>query len=581
MKRTSVKSNQAGDTEILPGWRSRLVLGLLMFGLVILAGRAVYLQKFNKDFLQQQGELRYSRIIEQSVPRGSIKDRNGEILAISAPVKSVWIDPQQIDMTQAQFKALSELLGMSRDALQERVSSNRRFVYLKRRLSPDLAADVAQLNIKGLHFKQEYYRYYPTRERTAHILGFTDIDDRGQEGMELAWQDSLTSEHGKRRVIKDRLGRIVDDVERINSPKPGQELTLSIDSKIQHLAYRELARAVNAHRALSGSIVALDTRTGEVLAMANYPAFNPNQRANINKDAIRNRVLVDEFEPGSTLKPFTVAVALETGRIKPDTLMQTSTGMMKIGKALIRDVRSKGNLTVSQVIQTSSNVGVARISMLLPPQTLWEMFNRAGFGSETGLGFPGEVNGKLRDYRSWRPIEQATMSYGHGISTSLMQLARAYTLFAADGELKPVTLLKREQPVVGQRVISRETAKSISAMLELAVQPDGTGSRARVNGYRVAGKTGTAHKRLENQKGYATNRYLSSFVGYAPASDPRVVIAIMIDEPSAGEHFGGSVAAPVFSRVMEETLRILGVPFDQPWPNLVTAPPVATGKQEG
>ena len=582
MKLASIRLNRAGSTAVLPAWRSRLVLRVLMFGLVILAGRAVYLQEFNKDFLQQQGELRYSRIVEQSVPRGSIKDRHGEILAISAPVKSIWIDPQRIDMTQqTQLRILSELLGMSWAAVQERVNSNKRFVYLKRRVSPGLAADIAQLNIKGLYFKQGYYRYYPTRELAAHILGFTDIDDKGQEGMELAWQDSLASEYGKRRIIQDRLGRVVDNVERINSPKPGQDLILSIDNKIQYLAYRELARAVKAHRALAGSIVVLDTRTGEVLAMANYPAFNPNQRANINRDAIRNRVLVDEFEPGSTLKPFTVAVALETGRIKPDTLMETSAGMMKIGKALIRDVHSKGNLTVSQIIQTSSNVGVAKIAMLLPPQTLWEMFNRAGFGSETGLGFPGEVSGKLRDHRSWRPIEQATMSYGHGISINLMQLARAYTLFATGGELKPVTLLKRDQPVVGQRVISRETASAVNTMLELAVEPGGTGSRARVNGYRVAGKTGTAHKRLDNQKGYAANRYLSSFVGYAPASDPRVVIAIMIDEPGAGEHFGGSVAAPVFSRVMEGTLRILDMPFDKPWPNLVTSPSFSIRKQEG
>lgn len=581
MKLVSIRLHQVEDPVNLPIWRSRLVLGVLMLGLIVLAGRAVYLQEFNKDFLQQQGELRYSRVVEQRVPRGSIKDRHGEILAISAPVKSIWIDPQQVDMTHTQIKALSELLGISQSAVAERVNSNKRFVYLKRRLSPNLAAEVAQLNIKGLYFKQEYYRYYPTRELAAHILGFTDIDDQGQEGIELAWQDRLTSEYGKRRVIQDRHGRIVADVERIHSPRPGQELTLSIDSKIQYLAFQKLASAVKKHRARAGSIVALDVRTGEVLAMANYPAFNPNQRANINKDAIRNRVLVDEFEPGSTLKPFAVAVALETGRIKPNTLMETSAGMMKIGKAVIRDVHNKQDLTVSQVIQASSNVGVVRIAMLLPSQTLWEMFNRSGFGAETGLGFPGEVSGTLRDYRRWRPIEQATMSYGHGISVNLMQLARAYTLFASGGELKPVTLLKRDQPVVGQKVISRETALAITNMLEMAVQPEGTGSRARINGYRVAGKTGTAHKRLENQKGYAAKRYLSSFVGYAPASDPRVVIAVMIDEPNAGEHYGGSVAAPVFSQVMEGALRILDVPFDQPWPNLVISPPVASSELEG
>lgn len=581
MKSVPIRLNQAEKTVTLPVWRARLVLGTLMSALVVLAGRAVYLQEFNKDFLQQQGALRYSRIVEQSVPRGSIKDRHGEILAISAPVKSIWIDPQQIDITQTQLDTLSKLLGMPRDDVQKRIDSRKRFVYLKRRISPDRAEDIAKLNIKGLYFKQEYYRYYPTRELAAHILGFTDIDDQGQEGVELAWQDKLASEYGKRRIIQDRLGRVVEDVERINFPKPGQDLTLSIDNKIQYLAYRELARAVKVHRARAGSIVALDVRTGEVLAMANYPAFNPNQRSNINKDVIRNRVLVDEFEPGSTMKPFTVAAALETGRIKPDTLLATSAGVMRVGKSLIRDVSSKGNLTVSQVIQTSSNVGAATIAMLLPPQSLWEMLSRVGFGRETGLGFPGEVSGKLRDYRSWKLIEQATMSYGHGISVNLMQLARAYTIFATGGELKPVTLLKRDRPVVGQRVISRETANAVSAMLELAVGPGGTGLRARVNGYRVAGKTGTAHKRLENQKGYAVNRYLSSFVGYAPASDPRVVLAIMIDEPSAGEHFGGSVAAPVFSQVMEGTLRILDVPFDQPWSNLVISPSFSVGEREG
>ncbi|MDT8363430.1 MAG: penicillin-binding protein 2 [Nitrosomonas sp.] len=582
MKLAPVRFNQTGeDSATLPIVRSRIVLGMLILALIVLAGRAIYLQAFNNDFLQQQGELRHSRIVEQSVPRGSIRDRNGEILAISVPVRSIWIDPQRINMTQAQLSSLSGLLGMPRAVIQERANSNKKFVYLKRRLPPSLTTEIAQLGIKGLYFKPEYYRYYPTRELAAHILGFTDIDDNGQEGLELAWQDSLASEHGKRRVIKDRLGRVVDNVERIHSPKPGQDLTLSIDSKIQYLAYRELSRAVNAHRARAGSIVALDAQTGEILAMANYPAFNPNQRANINKDAMRNRVLVDEFEPGSTLKPFAVAVALETGRIRPDTLMETSAGVLKIGKAAIRDVRSKGDLTVAQVIQRSSNVGVARIAMLLPSQTLWEMFNRAGFGTETGLGFPGEVSGKLRDHRSWRPIEQVTMAYGHGISVNLMQLARAYTLFTAGGELKPITLLKRDKPVVGQKIISRETALAISNMLEMAVQPDGTGSRARIHGYRTAGKTGTAHKRLENQKGYAANRYLSSFVGYAPVSNPRVIIAVMIDEPNAGEHYGGSVAAPVFSRVMEETLRMLEVPFDQPWPNLVTSPPAASERQEG
>ncbi len=565
----------------LPEWRSRLIQGFLLISLIILVARAVYLQALNKDFLQQQGQSRHLRVIEQNSQRGSIKDRNGEILAISAPVKSVWVDPQRVSATSEQIGQLADLLDMNKATVQERLSSDKRFVYLKRQLPPERANKIAELNIKGLYLKHEFYRYYPSRELAAHILGFTDVDGRGQEGVELAWQDVLTGEDGKRRVIKDRIGRVVEDVGQIRSPKSGQDVVLSIDSKIQYLAYRELARAVKEQHAKTGSIVALDVKTGEVLAMANYPAFNPNQRASMNNEVIRNRVLVDTFEPGSTLKPFAIAVALETGRVKANTLMETSGGMMRIGRAVIRDVRDKGNLTVSQVIQTSSNVGAAKIALLLPPKTFWEMLNRSGFGTETGIGFPGEASGQLRAYNKWRPIEQATMSYGHGISVSLMQLVRAYTLFATDGELKPITLLKRDTPAVGQKVISRETAQSVRKMLELAVQPEGTGSGARINGYRVAGKTGTAHKRLEKRKGYASDRYISSFVGFAPASDPRVIMAIMIDEPSDGRYYGGTVAAPVFSRVMEGTLRILNVPFDDSLGNLVTSPVPARLEDKG
>lgn len=565
----------------VPEWRSRLVQGLLLTCLIILISRSIYLQALNKDFLQQQGQSRHERVIEQNMQRGNIKDRNGEILAVSAPVRSVWIEPQRVNATPEQIRQLASLTGVEEAVIQQRIRSGKKFVYLRRQLPPELAEKVAELNIKGVNLKHEFYRYYPARELAAHILGFTDIDGRGQEGMELAWQDMLTGEDGKRRVIKDRIGRIVEDVEQIQSPKPGQDVILSIDSKIQYLAYRELARAVKEQHAKAGSIVALDVQTGEVLAMANYPAFNPNQRASMNNEVIRNRVLVDTFEPGSTLKPFVVAVAMETGRIKPDTLMETAGGKLKIGRAVIHDVRDKGNLTVSQVIQASSNVGAAKIALLLPPKTFWEMLNRSGFGTETGIGFPGEASGRLRAYNTWRPIEQATMSYGHGISASLMQLARAYTLFATDGELKPVTLLKRDMPAVGQKVISHETAQSVRKMLELAVQPEGTGNSARISGYRVAGKTGTAHKRLKGQKGYAKDRYISSFVGFAPASDPRVIIAIMIDEPSSGNYYGGTVAAPVFSRVMEGTLRILNVPFDEPLGNLVISPVPAELEDKG
>lgn len=566
---------------VLPIWRSRLLIMLLLLGLVALAGRAIYLQGLNKDFLQQQGQSRYSRIVELNAQRGKITDRHGEILAISAPVKSVWADPQKVNATPEQLQALAHLIEIDVDDIRKRISDqDKRFVHLRRQLSPEMASGVANLNISGVYLKREFYRYYPTGEVAAHILGFTNIDGKGQEGVELGWEDILTGEHGSRRVIKDRIGRVIESVEKIRSPRPGQNLTLSIDSKIQYLAHRELKRAVKANHAKAGSVIVLDVQTGEVLGLANYPTYNPNQRSSIRAGKTRNRALVDVFEPGSTLKPFAVAVAMETGKINPDTLFQTSPGTLKIGNATIRDVRNKGTLSVSQVIQESSNVGAAKIALLLPPKTLWEMLSRSGFGMPTGSNFPGEVNGRLRPYHKWRPIEQATMSYGHGISVNLMQLARAYTIFAAEGQLKPVSLLKRDAPPVGQQVISRKTALAMSSMLETVVQPGGTGLQAKVNGYRVAGKTGTAHKPLEGMKGYAKNRYISTFVGYAPVSNPRLVVAVMIDEPSAGQYYGGAVAAPLFSQVMTGALRQLGVPHDA-LGNIVTSPMPVTLKSEG
>ncbi|SDY20344.1 penicillin-binding protein 2 [Nitrosomonas sp. Nm33] len=565
----------------LPLWRSRLLIMLLLLGLVALAGRAIYLQGLNKDFLQQQGQSRYSRIVELNAQRGKITDRHGEILAISAPVKSVWADPQKVNATPEQLQALAQLLEMDVADLHKRVlDQDKRFVYLRRQLSPEMASGVANLKIAGVYVKREFYRYYPTGEVAAHILGFTDIDGKGQEGVELGWEDILTGEHGSRRVIKDRIGRVIESVEKIRSPRPGENLALSIDSKIQYLTHRELKRAVKANQAKAGSVIVLDVQTGEVLSLANYPSYNPNQRSSIRPGTTRNRALVDVFEPGSTLKPFAVAVAMEIGKINPDTLFHTSPGILKIGNATIRDVRNKGTISVSQVIQESSNVGAAKIALMLPPKTLWEMLSRSGFGMPTGANFPGEVNGRLRPYHKWRPIEQATMSYGHGISVNLMQLARAYTIFAASGELKPISLLKQDTPPVGQQVISRETALAMSRMLETVVQPGGTGLQARVNGYRVAGKTGTAHKPLEGMKGYAKNRYISTFVGYAPVSNPRLVVAVMIDEPSAGQYYGGAVAAPLFSQVMSGALRQLRVPHDA-LGNIVTSPLPVKLESEG
>ncbi len=558
---------------VLPAWRSRMLGALLLLSFLGLVVRAIYLQGMHNDFLQQKGELRYSRVIEISAHRGMITDRHGEPLAISTPVESVWASPRDIDATPRQLKKLANLIRMNVVEVRKRISDQQRdFVYLRRHLPPDITAKVVELDIPGIFLKREFRRYYPTGELTAHMLGFTDIDDNGQEGIELGWQDTLAGKSGSRRVIKDRKGRIVEDVESILEPKPGQDIALSIDSKIQYLAYRELKQAMEINKAKAGEIVVLDTQTGEVLALVNLPTYNPNNRIKTNSGRARNRVLTDVFEPGSTLKPFTVASALEAGGIKPDTIFQTAPGTLTIGKATISDSHREGPLTVAQVIQKSSNVGAAKIALTLSPQTLWETFSRSGFGASTGSGFPGEVNGKLRPYQTWRPIEQATMSYGHGIAVNLLQLARAYTLFSEEGKLKPVSLLKVNTPVVGKQVISRDTALAVSKMLEMVVQPGGTAPLAQISGYRVAGKTGTSHK-LEGN-GYAKDRYIATFVGYAPVSKPRLIIAVMLDEPSAGQYFGGTVAAPVFSQVMVGALRILNVPHDAPINNLVLSPTI-------
>lgn len=558
---------------VLPAWRSRMLGALLLLSFLGLVVRAIYLQGMHNDFLQQKGELRYSRVIEISAHRGMITDRHGEPLAISTPVESVWASPRDIDVTPGQLKKLANLIRMDVVEVRKRISDQQRnFVYLRRHLPPDITAKVVELDIPGIFLKREFRRYYPTGELTAHMLGFTDIDDNGQEGIELGWQDTLAGKSGSRRVIKDRKGRIVEDVESILEPKPGQDIALSIDSKIQYLAYRELKQAMEINKAKAGEIVVLDTQTGEVLALVNLPTYNPNNRIKTNSGRARNRVLTDVFEPGSTLKPFTVASALEAGGIKPDTIFQTAPGTLTIGKATISDSHREGPLTVAQVIQKSSNVGAAKIALTLSPQTLWETFSRSGFGASTGSGFPGEVSGKLRPYQTWRPIEQATMSYGHGIAVNLLQLARAYTLFSEEGKLKPVSLLKVNTPVVGKQVISRDTALAVSKMLEMVVQPGGTAPLAQISGYRVAGKTGTSHK-LEGN-GYAKDRYIATFVGYAPVSKPRLIIAVMLDEPSAGQYFGGTVAAPVFSQVMVGALRILNVPHDAPINNLVLSPTI-------
>jgi cell division protein FtsI (penicillin-binding protein 3) len=551
-------------------WRSRLLLLALLAWFVVLGGRALYLQGLHNDFLQAKGESRYSRAITLFATRGMIVDRHNEPLAISTPVESVAASPADLVLTPDQAVKVAKLLQMDVAELKRRLADvKREFVYLKRQLPPEQAAKVVELNVPGIFLQREYRRYYPAGEVTAHLIGFTDIDDRGQEALELAYESSLTGRPGNRRVIKDRRGHIIEDIESIRQPQNGDKLTLSIDARIQYLAFRELKQAVADHRAKAGGIVVLDARTGEVLAMANLPSYNPNNRGKLDPRRTRNRAVTDLFEPGSTLKPFTAAVALEAGAVRPETVIQTAPGHLTIGKHTIHDAHPHGALSVAQVIQKSSNVGAAKMALALPAQTMWTLFKQVGFGAPPDSGFPGEVAGKLRGHASWKPIEQATMSYGHGISVSLLQLARAYTIFTTDGELVPLTLVRRDTEPETTRVLKRETARAVRAMLELAVQPGGTAPRAQIAGYRVGGKTGTAHK-LEG-RGY-TNKYISSFIGFEPASKPRLIVAVMIDEPSAGQHYGGSVAAPAFAEVMAGALRLLAVAPDAPVNNVVLPP---------
>ncbi len=547
----------------LPVWRARFVMAGLLAAFAVLAARSLYLQSMQTQFLQEKGEARYSRVLEVPGTRGRILDRNAEALAISTPVQSVWAIPGDVAADAAAVRRLAAILDTDARELRRKLEdTSRDFVYLKRQIAPETAEQVARLGLEGIYQHREYRRYYPGGEVTAHLVGFTGVDESGQEGVELAFEASLGGTPGSRRVIKDRRGRVVQDVESIRAAQDGRDLQLSIDGKIQSLAYAALKGAVAAHKAKAGALVAIDVRTGEVLALANAPSFNPNNRARLSGAQLRNRAVTDVFEPGSTLKPFTVALALESGRVSPASAVHIGNGGLRIANYTIQDPHPETVLSVAQVIQKSSNVGAARIALALRREDLWSLFDRAGFGSAPQTGFPGEAAGRLRAAETWRPIEQATMAYGHGISVSLLQLARAYTMFARDGELVPATLLRSDAPAPGTRVLSAQTARQVRAMLEQAVQPGGTAPRARIMGWRVAGKTGTAHK--QENGGYAADKYIASFVGLAPASAPRLVVAVMIDEPGNGQYFGGLVAAPVFAEVMRGALRALGVPYDAP-----------------
>jgi cell division protein FtsI (penicillin-binding protein 3) len=553
----------------LPVWRRRLLLAFVLLGFAALIGRAIYLQGVNRSFYQKQGDARYTRALTLYAHRGMIKDRNGEPLAISTPVESIWANPADANASKEQISKLASLLEMKADEIAAKLSNqNRDFVYIKRRISPELANHIMALHIPGIYMQREYKRFYPAGEVTAHLVGFTGLDEKGQEGFELKYQDWLSGKAGSRHVIKDRQGHIVEDLEAVKLPQDGRDLVVSIDRKIQYLAYRELSKAVDENKAKAGAAVVLDAKTGEILAMVNLPTYNPNNPNNISGKS-RNRAIVDTFEPGSTMKPMTIAAGLESGKYTADTKIETSPGTYKIGTATIHDSHPQGLLSVAQVIQKSSNVGASKIALSMSSQYMWSMFNQLGFGTITHVGFPGEVTGRLRDYKTWRPIEQATMSYGNGISVTLLQLARAYTVFANDGELRPVTLLKSKDVAVGQQVFSKQTALSVRSMLELVVLPGGTAPRAQIMGYRVAGKTGTAHK--PGIGGYQ-DKYIASFVGMAPASNPRLIVAVMVDEPSAGKYYGGEVAAPAFSAVMGATLRMMGIPQDAPNDNVIVPP---------
>ena len=547
----------------LQGWRSRTVGLLLMIAFAALVGRGFYLQVINNDFLQEKGESRYRRDIEVSASRGKIIDRNGQMLAVSTPMKSIWAIPgDALAMSATQKQQEADLLDMSARELDGKVAAEKTFVFIKRQVPPETAERIAALKLPGVHQEKEYRRYYPTGDMTAHIVGFTGVDDKGLEGVELAFQQSLLGHAGSRSVIRDRRGNIIEDVGALKPPQDGKEIRLALDSKIQYIASSQLKAAVEANQAKAGGVIVLDVQTGEVLALANWPTYNPNNRANLSGAQLRNRAFTDTFEPGSTLKPFTAALALEKGKFRPDTIINCAPGRLTIGNATISDAHPHGALSVAQVIQKSSNVGVTKMALTIPPQEMWQMFDSVGFGQVPQLGFPGEVTGRLRPWKNWRPIEQATMSYGHGISVSLIQLARAYSVFARDGDLIPLSLLKTEEPVVhGVPVFSAQTAREMRAMLEMAAGPEGTAPKARVPGYRVGGKTGTAHKLVG---GAYANKYVSAFVGFAPVSDPRLIVAVMIDEPSAGKHYGGEVAAPVFSQVMGSSLRTLGISPDAP-----------------
>ncbi len=547
-----------------PMWRSKFIVAAIGLGFVGLAARAAYIQVIANDFFQKQGEVRFARTLALPSNRGRILDRNGLILASSIPARALWAIPEDVDRDPVKLQKMARLLDMPLADLNKRMEDeDKTFVWIKRQVDEPIAQEVMALGIKGIYQRKEYKRQYPEGEASAHVVGFTNVEDKGQEGIELAFNDDLAGRNGSRRVIKDRLGRVVEAVGETVPPADGKDIQLSIDSKVQFFAYQKLRAAVLQHKAKAGSVVVLDVVTGEVLALTNYPSFSPSDRQNLSGGQLRNRALTDTFEPGSVMKPFTIGLGLETGRVTPQSLIDTGNGRLTINGATISDSHANGVLTVEGVIQKSSNVGTTKIAMQMQASEMWELFSNAGFGQKPQVRFPGAVSGRLRPYKTWRPIEQATMSYGYGLSASLFQMARSYTVFADDGQIIPVTLLKNTEHAVGVPVFSPRTAGQVRAMLQMAAGPGGTGQKAQTIGYSVGGKSGTAYKQIGKGYGSAGNRkYRGWFVGLAPIDKPRIVVAVMIDEPTAGQYYGGAVAAPVFSEVVQQTLRMMGVQPD-------------------
>ncbi|MEJ2361826.1 MAG: penicillin-binding transpeptidase domain-containing protein [Gammaproteobacteria bacterium] len=545
-------------------FRITVVITVVLLVPVALVLRAFDLHIVDHNFLQSQGNARVLRTLTVSAHRGMIVDRNGEPLAVSTPVDTVWADPQKFKATSEQMDRLARALDLNardmRKTIRDYRHQKKEFVFIKRRINPEIAQQAMNLKIQGLYTKREYRRYYPSAEVAAHLVGFTNVDDIGQEGVELEFNKYLQGHDGSRMVMIDSIGRIIKNVEMIKQPRPGKDLVLSIDRRLQYLAYRELKKAVFEHHAKAGSATILDVQTGEILAMVNQPSFNPNNRDDLKGYLYRNRAVTDTFEPGSTVKPFTIAAALESGLYKPSTIVNTSPGYMMVGSNTIRDDRDYGRINLLQIIQKSSNVGASKIALSINPNLLLKVHEKVGFGELTGSGLPGEASGVLHTPRVWRAIERATVSYGYGLAVTNLQLARAYCVLASGGYLKPVTVQLQSNPVQGRRVIPARYDHEIIKMLRAVVQPGGTGTRAAVPGYSIAGKTGTV--RNIGKHGYAPHKYVSVFVGMAPASHPRLVMAVTIYDPK-DVYYGGLVAAPVFGATMAGAMRLLDIPPDE------------------